>query len=53
MPKDGDFFHIRVFFCHKGGVMCISEVTDLSPGNHLHFVNGYFSFLFAVLNVVF
>ena len=20
-------------FCHKGGVICISEVTDISPGN--------------------
>ena len=21
-------------FCHKGGVICISEVIDISPGNH-------------------
>ena len=20
-------------FCHKGGVICVSEVTDLSPGS--------------------
>ena len=20
-------------FCHKGGVICVSEVTDISPGN--------------------
>ena len=20
-------------FCHKGGVICISEVIDISPGN--------------------
>ena len=23
----------RGTFCHKGGVICISEVTDISPGN--------------------
>ena len=22
-----------VTFCHKGGVICISEVIDISPGN--------------------
>ena len=31
-------FHQEAFeflftFCHKGGVICISEVTDISPGN--------------------
>ena len=23
----------KLFFCHKGGVICISEVIDISPGN--------------------
>ena len=30
------FFIKRLFlftFCHKGGVICISEVIDISPGN--------------------
>ena len=22
-----------ITFCHKGGVICISEVIDISPGN--------------------
>ena len=31
-------FHQEAFkflftFCHKGGVICISEVIDISPGN--------------------
>ena len=35
------FFHFHqealqflLAFCHKGGVICISEVIDISPGNH-------------------
>ena len=28
------FFHFhQEAFCHKGGVICISEVIDISPGN--------------------
>ena len=33
-------------FCHKGGVICISEVTDISPGNldsSLCFIHPYFA----------
>ena len=26
-------FHFLFTFCHKGGVICISEVIDISPGN--------------------
>ena len=26
-------FHVPVAFCDKGGVICVSEVTDISPGN--------------------
>ena len=26
-------FKFLFTFCHKGGVICISEVTDISPGN--------------------
>ena len=25
-------------FCHKGGVICISEVIDISPGNRFQLV---------------
>ena len=25
-------FHSLFIFCHKGGVICISEVIDISPG---------------------
>ena len=30
-------------FCHKGGVICISEVIDISPGNKLEWVAISFS----------
>ena len=26
-------FEFLFTFCHKGGVICISEVIDMSPGN--------------------
>ena len=26
-------FQKNINFCHKGGVICISEVIDISPGN--------------------
>ena len=26
-------FEFLFTFCHKGGVICISEVIDISPGN--------------------
>ena len=26
-------FLVPITFCHKGGVICISEVIDISPGN--------------------
>ena len=26
-------FELLFTFCHKGGVICISEVIDISPGN--------------------
>ena len=28
-----DAFEFLFTFCHKGGVICISEVIDISPGN--------------------
>ena len=28
-----EVFQFLFAFCHKGGVICISEVTDISPGN--------------------
>ena len=36
-------FHQEAFwflftFCHKGGVICISEVIDISPGNQFQLV---------------
>ena len=37
-PAFSLFVHLQVslyflFFCHKGGVICISEVTDIFPSN--------------------
>ena len=28
-----DFISLHFTFCHKGGVICVSEVIDISPGN--------------------
>ena len=28
-----DRLHFHFLFCHKGGVICISEVIDISPGH--------------------
>ena len=28
-----EVFSSSSLFCHKGGVICISEVIDISPGN--------------------
>ena len=38
IPWTEDHFHQEAFeflftFCYKGGVICISEVIDISPGN--------------------
>ena len=34
--SDFIFLGSKITFCHKGGVICISEVIDISPGS-LHF----------------
>ena len=31
--SDFIFLGSKITFCHKGGVICISEVIDISPGN--------------------
>ena len=28
-----DMLLLLLLFCHKGGVICINEVTDISPDN--------------------
>ena len=44
-------FHQEAFwflfpFCHKGGVICISEVIDISPGNFWETVETVSDFIF-------
>ena len=31
--KKKEAFEFLFTFCHKGGVICMSEVIDISPGN--------------------
>ena len=33
MAESEEDFEFLFTFCHKGGVICISEVIDISPGN--------------------
>ena len=33
MAETEEAFLLLFTFCHKGGVVCISEVIDISPGN--------------------